>query len=522
MAGPLTQAVDGGALLASRRADRSLAANAVWLACAKTLALAFGVAVPLLLVRRLSVGEFGLYRQLFLIVDTVVSFLPLGFAMSAFYFFPREPEKKDQVVLNILLFHLAVGGLAWTVITLRPALLAALFRTPEITGYAPLISAAVLLWVTSGFLELVAIANGEIRVAAAYVAVMHLTRSLLLLGAAAVFGSVRALVYAASIHGVLQVTVAACYLRSRFPNLWRWPEGRLLRAQLAYVLPLGYAGALWWLQMNVHHYFVSNRFGAAVYAIYAVGCFQIPLVGLLLESVGSVMIPRVSYLQTHGARRRIIALLARMMRTLGAVCFPFYFLLLVVGREFIAFLFTERYLESWPILAINLALIPLSIIATAYDAVFRAYPEHLPFLLRVRTILLGPLLAGLWIAPGRVGPVGAIVVVVVINALERLIIAAKVGQVLGLSWSDLALFKDAAKLLGSAGMAAVVAGIGRAIVGQTPGAEPLAVLVICGTIYTLAYLGSARLLGAFGPADRKVVREQLASMYHRGRAGGRR
>src|SRR5256884_2824439 len=52
------------------------------------------------------------------------------------------------------------------------------------------------------------------------------------------------------------------------------------------------------------------------------------------------------------------------------------FFLLVSGRDFIVILFTERYLDSWPVFAIGLALLPLSLISTASDPVFRAYPER--------------------------------------------------------------------------------------------------------------------------------------------------
>jgi hypothetical protein len=41
-------------------------------------------------VRRLSQQDLGLYKQAFFVVTTAMNLLPLGFAMSAFYFLPRE------------------------------------------------------------------------------------------------------------------------------------------------------------------------------------------------------------------------------------------------------------------------------------------------------------------------------------------------------------------------------------------------------------------------------------------------
>src|ERR1022692_4081486 len=61
----------------------SLTAHVSWLMFAKTMAFAFNLALPMLLVRRLDQAQFGVYKQLFLIIGTSVTVLPLGFAMSA-------------------------------------------------------------------------------------------------------------------------------------------------------------------------------------------------------------------------------------------------------------------------------------------------------------------------------------------------------------------------------------------------------------------------------------------------------
>ena len=43
------------------------------------------------------------------------------------------------------------------------------------------------------------------------------------------------------------------------------------------------------LQINWHQYAVAARFDAATFAIYAVGCLQIPLVDLIVTSTANVM-----------------------------------------------------------------------------------------------------------------------------------------------------------------------------------------------------------------------------------------
>src|SRR5262245_62454100 len=101
----------------------TLARRVIWLASAKAVAFGLGFALPLILVRSLSQTEFGLYKQVFLRLNTAITILPLGFAMSAFYFLPRSADGRGRVVLNVALFHLAVGGLAGLALLAYPRLL---------------------------------------------------------------------------------------------------------------------------------------------------------------------------------------------------------------------------------------------------------------------------------------------------------------------------------------------------------------------------------------------------------------
>jgi O-antigen/teichoic acid export membrane protein len=464
--------------------DGSMTQRAAWLIIAKTLAFVSSFMLPLILVRQMSQAEFGLYKQAFLVAGTVVTIFPLGFAMSAFYFLPREAGRKEQVVFNILLVYLLVGISSALLIALAPGLLLSIFHSAEIAQYSPLIGLAILFLVASSFVEYVAIANGDVRLAAALVVAIQLSRMLFLIGAAVLVGSLTSLLIAAVLHGAVQMGITLWYLTRRFPRFWRRWSWDLMRAQLAYAIPLGGAGLLAIAQEDLHHYVVSNRFDAAAYAVYAVGCMQIPLLLVFRDSVGTVMIARVAALRQAGATREIVNLTARMLRKLAVILFPLYFLLLVTGRELITVLFTAEYIQSWPIFAINLTLIPSLFLATAYDPILRAYPEHFAFLLKARAVLVVVLFGGLWWATGRFGLLGAISAVVSVSMLERVIVGIKVTRILRLGAADWVLLKDVGWILVSATAGALVAIAAKSALAS---ARPLVVLAITGAVFIAIY-----------------------------------
>ena len=488
--------------------------RAAWIMSARTAAFVLSFALPLLLVRQLDQTSFGLYKQVFLLVGTAVNVLPLGFHMSAFYFLPREIERRGEVVFNILLFHVLVAGAACLAFVLRPTLVTSLFPgSQELVAYAPALGALLFLWVVSSFLESVAMANQETKTATLFIVSMQLTRTLLLLSVAIMFASVESLIYAAIIQGALQTILLLVYLSLRFENFGRRFDPALLRTQLSYALPLGFAGFLYSMQMDMHNYFVSNRFDAATFAIYAVGCFNLPLINILSDSVGSVMIPRVAELEKRGERREIIMLISRMMRKLAVPFFALYAFLLVAGREFLVVLFREQYLASWPIFAINLAIIPLALVTSACDPVMRAYPEHRFFLLRMRAVLLGGLFVALWFGTRRVGLVGVISLVVLTNLLERIALAARCAKALGMTWAELNLFRDMGKLAVAALCAASATALVRSLVVHAM--QPFFVLVLCGAIFTILYLALTLVLKILSPDERDRIARTLAYLQRR-------
>ena len=360
----------------------------------------------------------------------------------------------------------------------------------------------ILLWTVPLVADIVMIANEEPQLAAVFIAGTHLTRALALVIAALWFGSVDSLIYAALIQGTLQTAALTWYLCRRFPSFWIRYDWSLMQSQLSYALPHGLAILLAFLQMDIHHYFVSNQFDASVYAIYAVGTFQLPLVGILHESVGSVLIPRVSQLQAQNALAEIRQLVARVIRMTAGLLFPLYGLLVIVGPEFIRILFTDQYLASWPIFAINLTLIPLSVVAVACDAVIRAHMEHRYLYTRVRAVLSPLAVVGLWFFTARFHLLGAISVVVGIMTIERVVIGATVARILHMSRRDLSLFSDVGKLALAAAVAAMVTAGARFLCLPL---APWLILMVCVTVYVPIYVIMIHLLNIVTPHERATV-----------------
>lgn len=431
----------------------SLKTRSAWLLFAKVTGFGFASLLPILVVRYLTKEQVGLYRESFLVITNAVTILPLGLSMSAFYYLSREEERRAASILNILIFNFWIGGLTCLALFLFPQLIGNVFQSPELTQLGPRIGVVVWIWLFSTFLETVAIAHQEAKLATVFIILAQFTKTLLMVGAVFLFASVESFIYAAMIQGVLQTVVLLVYLNSRFPRFWQKFDLKFFWEQICYAVPFGLAGILWMLQTNIHNYFVGYKFSSADFAIYAYGCFELPLVAMLAESVTSVLIPRMSELQVNGDKDEMIRLTARAMQKLAFFYFPIYVFMLITARTFIITLFTEDYLASVPIFIINMTILPFSILIT--DPVVRAYKELGRFLLGLRIVVLIGLVSVLSFGIQYLSLEGMITVAVVALLAEKAVAETIIVRRLGIGRKHLPLLAN----VGKTAVISIVAGI---------------------------------------------------------------
>jgi len=217
------------------------------------------------------------------------------------------------------------------------------------------------------------------------------------------------------------------------------------------------------------------------------------------------MILRVTMLQQRGDAAEILRVTASAMRKLAAVYFPAYVFFLIFRREVITLLFTARYTASANIFAINLLLLPMAVLL--YDPLFRAYIDQRFFLLRLRLVLCSVMAAGLWLAIGHFGLLGAISTVVIISATERALTLARICRILGVRGRDIRLLQDVGKLAVAAAFAGGAAFLAPAVLGSL---KPVFILAAGGAVFVCVYAAAVFVLRIVTEEERAFVLQKLA------------
>jgi O-antigen/teichoic acid export membrane protein len=506
----------------------SLKAQSIWLLFAKLVGFGLNFLLPILIYRTLSRSEIGIYNQVFLVVVTISGILPFGVSMSAFYYLSREPEKRRFFIFNILLFNFIVGGMACLFLNLYPQVLFNIFKDAEMTQYAPRIGLVIWLWVFSTFLEMVAVANQETRVATFFIISAQFTKAVFMLSAVYFYGTVEAILNAAMIQAIIQTAVLMLYLNSRFKGFWHSFDKELLIQHLKYALPFGLMGVLWTLQSEIHNYFIGYGFSSEEMAIYRVGCFEIPLLYLLQESVSSVMIPRMSQLQAEDNKREMIEFTARATEKLALVYFPTFVFLMITAYTLITTLFTTKFADSVPIFVTNIILLPFAVFIA--DPITRAYESIGKYILKIRIFIVIGLLLTLYYGINHFDLQGMVLIVVVTALIDRMASTIKIWKTVEIKFSDIFLLKNVGKI----GLMSLAAGLPTFFVYQqirqfAPGwAQKLSEMIftapketlvetlggmltlgLTGIFFGLLYLSGIYFFGIIANEEKEFIRNKL-------------
>lgn len=469
----------------------TLTGRLAFITIARTITFAMSFVLPLILVRTLSQMNFGLYKQVFLILTSAVALPGLGLSTSAYYFMPRKPDKKAQIAMNVLIFYFLVGTVIAIFFAVYPGWVLLVFKEGELMPYIPLLGLACMLWLLSSFLETVTVADGDIRSAFIFSIVLQIAKVSLLLMAGAWLGSIQAIVWAAVIQGLLQCLILFFYLRKRYGRFWRAFDTGLFKVQLAYALPFGLSGLAATVQGDLHNYFVSHYFDPAMFAIYTVGCFQLPLLLVLLDSVGSVIIPEFAKLEMQKDHRGIIHLWFAAVRRVAFFFLPACGLLLVMRHEFITALFTKNYLDAIPVFVINLLYMILFINLTG--AVILAFDDLKFFRLKLYLSLIPVTGLALYFGIKAAGLIGAITAVAVVRIIDITAHVAVLRRRLQLSLSDLRLLEPMWRIAAAVGIASIAA---LTIKPMLAGLFPLLQLITDSLVFLIFYLIGAFWFGA--------------------------
>jgi O-antigen/teichoic acid export membrane protein len=466
----------------SARAD--VTRPAAVLVTGRVVGLVASFAIGIILARIFAPATFGTYKQFFLLYGTLYGLAQLGMAESLYYFVPRNAARTGRYVCNALVTLGLAGVVCLALLYAWRTQIAVRLTNAGLADYMGLVGLFLTFMLMSTVLEIVMVSRKKHLMAAVTYACSDIARTIFFIVPALLLGSLHAVFVGATLFAGLRLVFLLAALWREYGGDFR-VDFPLWREQLAYALPFAIAVGVEVVQLNYHQYIVASRFDAATFAIYAVGCLQIPLVDMIMTSTVNVMMVKMAEDASH--REAAVALWHETICRLAFLMVPLSVFLFVIARDLIVTLYTTTYLASVPIFMVwSLTILP-SIFAV--NAVLRVFAQT-RFLLMMNLVRLA-MVAGLigWFL-SVFGMSGAVLVTLLSTAIVNLVGVAKIARLLHVPLSEALPWSRLGGVVARAGIAALpVLWLTRELV-LSPVAGLMAGGVVYGTIYFALSYGS--------------------------------
>jgi len=424
----------------------SRSAKAAILASGNFLSMCANILIAAVLTRLFLKAEYATYQQTFIAFNFVVPLLTLGIPMALYFYMPQRTGAARSVLLeNLIILSIGAVGFAVFIFFGGNQLLAWQFKNPELAG-------TLLLLVPYGFFELYSrsvgpclMANDKVPQVAIFNVITRLVLLVFSVTAALIFGTTRAVIIAAVLASGFRMGIGMfLMLAATRDTAWR-PTQTGVMQQLKYGVPLGIAGVFGTLTLTLDKFIVASICDIEDFAVYTVGAFELPVIGIVTGSVTAVLLTDLSVLFAEQRLSEATQLWGRAALKCSLLLLPLMVGMFVIAPDVITLLFSEKYADS--VLPFRMYLLLLPIRIANYGSMIMAAGQSRLILLRalIAFILNAGLSILLTYYLGYVGAISATVVVMYLWSVPFNLIA--ISRLWGTTTAELLPWKKLASVL---------------------------------------------------------------------------
>jgi O-antigen/teichoic acid export membrane protein len=402
---------------------------------------------PIVLVRLLSVEDFGRYREFLLYTTVLLNFAALGINNSLLRFIPDRPELKwryvDYTVLLTFTSSLLVTGVALLIDTL--------FQGKAMGEFALPAALYVLLFVNLDFWEFLLLAEKRPFAVLGYTTGRLIARMATVITAAALTGQVRVIVWSLVCLEAVRLLISFINWRRRVEPVTADTTGAL-REQLWYCLPFGGSMVVASLNRSIGNLFVAKMLGPIALAHYAIGTYVQPILTVLRNSLSDVLLPEMVARDREGQDDRLL-LFRRTTVVITIFLIAAGVLLARFAEILVISVFSEQYRPAVVILQIYLLIFVRECLD--FGVPLRAI-NRTTLILRSNVFAIVINAALLVVLLPMWGLVGAVIAFVISRLFEGVYLGSQTMRAYGVPVGRIAPWGDLGKIIVAAALAAIV------------------------------------------------------------------
>ncbi len=267
--------------------------QAFWISIGSLFAFGFTIVSSMILSRYFLKEDYGTYKQVIYVYNTLLVVFTLGLPQAFSHFLPRIPlDEARNLISKITNLFFILGGFFSLILFFFSAQIAVFLKNPDLELAIKIFSPVPLLMLPTMGLEGVLATYQRTKFMAVYTVATKVFMLLCVALPVVVFkgGYIQAIVgfvFASFVSFLLALYYK--FYPLRFAK--RFKCSISYREIFSFSLPLFYASIWGIIISSADQFFISRYFGAQVFADFSNGSLQLPFVGMIIAGSSTVLTP---------------------------------------------------------------------------------------------------------------------------------------------------------------------------------------------------------------------------------------
>lgn len=267
--------------------------QAAWIAIGNFFSFLIGIVTPMILSRFFTKEDYGTYKQVMYVYDTLLVVFTLGLPRTYSYFLPKYPHEQSKAIISKITGVFFILGALFSLVLFTCATPIARWLNNEELAYAiRLFSPTPFFLIPTLGLDGIYASFRKTQFVALYTTVTRVFTILCIILPVILFNG-------NYLHAIVGFDIASCatFLLAMYMKnapVKNYPKGATqvtCKDIFGFAFPLFYA-SIWGTIIHAsNQFFISRYYGNAVFADYSNGFMQNPLVGMIVSSMAVVLLP---------------------------------------------------------------------------------------------------------------------------------------------------------------------------------------------------------------------------------------
>jgi len=323
--------------------------QAFWIAIGSFSTFAIAIISSAILSRYFDKNEYGTYRQILFVYNTLIVIFTAGLPSVFAYFLPRYSLAKGKEIVRKVSISLFFFGLIFSIfLFLASGLIARVLKNPELTtGLKYFSPIPMLLFPTLGIEGIFSTYKKTIFIAIYNTLTRFLMLIFIILPVILFNGSYISAIYGWIAVSIIILVIAYFFKGIPFKGISLEKSYLSLKDIFAYSLPL-VAGSIAVMAIYAaNQFFISRFFGAETFAEFSNGFVEVPFVQMITGATGTVLMPvfsKVVYEKTN--LNQITSLWQTAIQKSAILIYPMVIFFLFYAEDLITLVFSDSYSVS--------------------------------------------------------------------------------------------------------------------------------------------------------------------------------